>query len=124
MAGDRLFSEAGEISAVNRPSHTPAQLRTAKKWIPILLLAWWVGILCACEDKTMTDDIYNVKRQNEAKLMSLPGVVSVGIGQDHNGKPAIVVGLTTATPATERQVPDRISGFPVIIETVGTIKAQ
>jgi hypothetical protein len=105
-------------------SHPPAPIRAAGKWVRILLAAFWVGALCACEEKVMTDDIYNVKRQNEAQLMSLPGVVSVGIGQDPNGQPAIVVGLAAAAPATERRVPDHISGFPVIIQTVGTIKAQ
>ena len=72
----------------------------------------------------MTDEIYDIKRQNEAQLMSLPGVVSVGIGKDQNGHPAIVVGLAAAAPATVQQVPDSISGYPVIIQTVGTIKAQ
>ena len=72
----------------------------------------------------MTDEIYNVKRENEARLMSLPGVVSVGVGQDQNGDPAIVVGLETAAPATVRQVPEKISGYPVIVQTIGTIKAQ
>ena len=72
----------------------------------------------------MTEEIYDIKRQNEAQLMSLPGVVSVGVGRDQNGKPAIVVGLAVATPATAQQVPDNIGGYPVIIQNVGTIKAQ
>jgi len=120
----RHFSKAVKVSPGDRPSPAPAQVRTLNKWVRILLVALWVGTLSACEDKAMTDDIYNVKRRNEAQLMSLPGVVSVGIGQDQNGKPAIVVGLAAATPATERRVPDRLGGFPVITQTVGKMKAQ
>ena len=72
----------------------------------------------------MTDEIYDIKRQNEAQLMSMPGVVSVGVGRDQNGQPAIVVGLAAAAPTTVEQVPDNIGGYPVIVQTFGTIKAQ
>lgn len=41
----------------------------------------------------MSDGIHEIKRQNEKRLMALCGVVSVGVGRDSGGNPAIIVGL-------------------------------
>lgn len=71
----------------------------------------------------MSDGIHEIKRQNEKRLMALCGVVSVGVGRDSGGNPAIIVGLKDATAAA-RQVPDEISGYPVVLQTVGGFKAQ
>lgn len=90
----------------------------------LLLIGLLFCTLTYCKDNTMTDEIYNVKRQNEARLMSLPGVVSVGVGQDQDGKPAIVVGMAAANPTTVQQMPKKIGGYPVIVQTVGAIRAQ
>lgn len=80
--------------------------------------------LTACKDSTMTDAIYDVKRQNEADLMALPGVVSVGIGRGPNGQPAIIVGMETVAPGMTPKMPSEIGGYPVVIQTAGKLKAQ
>jgi hypothetical protein len=92
-------------------------------WLTAILL------LCAAPNLTAGDDhmpltISEVKAQHADALMALPGVVSVGIGKDANGHPAIIVGLDKTRPATESQIPDRLESYPVVIEVVGTIKAR
>jgi len=80
--------------------------------------------LTACKDDTAMDAIYEVKRQNEADLLALPGVVSVGIGRAPNGQPAIIVGVESAGAAGARRVPSEISGYPVVIQNTGQLKAR
>jgi hypothetical protein len=68
--------------------------------------------------------IREVKAKHEAEVLALPGVVSVGIGQDKEGHPVIVVGLDRSRPETEAQLPRRLEGYPVLVQRVGSIKAQ
>lgn len=90
-----------------------------------LLVALTLGpTLTACGDSNMENRIYDVKRQNEADLMALPGVVSVGIGKGPDGQPAIIVGMETVAPATPSKVPSELSGYPVVIQAAGKLKAQ
>ena len=49
-------------------------------------------------------------------LLALPALLGACQG--------LVVQPETAAPATVRQVPEKISGYPVIVQTIGTIKAQ
>ena len=72
----------------------------------------------------MPTSIKEVKTQHEARLLQLPGVVSVGVGRDENGNSAIIVGLERPEPETESQLPSRLEGYPVVIRIVGRIKAQ
>ena len=90
----------------------------------MLTLLLVLPAIAACEEYEMPTSIKDVKTQYEAQLLQLPGVVSVGIGRDENGKPAILVGLVHPNPATESQLPARLGGYPVVIQTVGQIKAQ
>ena len=76
------------------------------------------------EDGTMPTTIGDVKTQHEARMLQLPGVVSVGIGRDENGNPAIIVGLEGPHSETESQLPVRLEGYPVVVRIVGRIKAQ
>lgn len=80
--------------------------------------------LAMCKDDNMKAPIEVVKRQNEGRLMSLPGVVSVGIGRDPQGRPAIVVGLSEPSAAAQGQVPRQLSGYPVVVQTIGPLKAH
>ena len=77
-----------------------------------------------CEDYDMPTSIKEVKTQHEARLLQLPGVVSVGVGRDENGNSAIIVGLERPEPETESQLPSRLEGYPVVIRIIGQIKAQ
>ena len=76
------------------------------------------------ENNKMPNLIKDVKTQHEQRLLQLPGVVSVGIGQDENGNPAIIVGLERPDPETESQLPTRLDGYPVVVRIVGRIKTQ
>ena len=68
--------------------------------------------------------ISEVKTKHAERLMALPGVVSVGIGKNASGDPAIIVGLDKQRPQTESQIPDTLDDFPVVIQISGKIKAQ
>ena len=71
----------------------------------------------------MSETILEVKKKHESFLLSLPGVVSVGIGQDPDGKPLIIIGLDKPRPKTEKKLPRELESFLVQVEVVGPIKA-
>ena len=68
--------------------------------------------------------IHDAKAKHSERLLELPGVISVGIGKDANGNPAIIVGLDKSRPTTESQIPGTLEQYPVVIKIVGSIKAQ
>ena len=72
----------------------------------------------------MPSSIKDVKTKHESRILQLPDMVSVGIGRDKNGNPAIIVGLAHANPETELQLPNHLEGYPVDVRIVGQIKAQ
>lgn len=72
----------------------------------------------------MAASIQEVKKQNEERLLKLAGVISVGIGLDQSGQPAIIIGLDAANPETEARLPTELGGYPVVIKILGPIKAQ
>ena len=93
-----------------------------KRWLWILLF-----LFCAFfypGDKIMTTSIQDVKKKHEARLMSLPGVVSVGIGRDPQGNPAVIVGLDSPRSETQARIPAQLDGYPLLIQIVGPLKAQ
>lgn len=57
----------------------------------------------------------------EARLLALPGVTSVGRGADPSGADAIVIGVTDASSAD--RLPAEIGGVPVVIEVTGDVRA-
>ena len=75
-------------------------------------------------EEPMTLSIKEVKSKHTAQLMALPGVVSVGIGRDRDGQPAIIVGLDGSHPEAADEVPRVLETYPVITQVVGPIKAQ
>jgi hypothetical protein len=79
--------------------------------------------LVMCKEANMPT-INDVKAQHQARLLKLPGVISVGIGQDEDGNPAIIVGLEGPNPETQAKLPDELEGYPVRVRTVGRVKAQ
>ena len=72
----------------------------------------------------MTPSIQDVKKKHESRLLSLPGVVSVGIGRDLHGNPAVIVGLDSPRSDTEARIPPQLDGYPLLIQIVGPLKAQ
>lgn len=71
----------------------------------------------------MPPSIQEVKKKHETNLLAMPGVVSVGIGLDKDGHPAIIVGLDGPRLETIAQVPPALEGYPVSTQIIGTIKA-
>jgi hypothetical protein len=83
-----------------------------------------IPLLALGDDLEMSSSIQEVKRQHEAMLFDMPGVVTVGIGLDPNGNQAIIVGLDGSHPGTKTKIPAMLENFPVVIQIVGPIKAQ
>lgn len=65
----------------------------------------------------------DVRARYADSLMAGAGVVSVGVGQDADGKPVIVVGVSTAEEETVA-LPRSIEGVPVVVRTMGTLTIQ
>ncbi len=57
----------------------------------------------------------------EARLLAVPGVTSVGIGHGPAGGEALVVGVVDAGVAA--QLPREIKGVPVIVTVTGEVDA-
>lgn len=72
----------------------------------------------------MSPSIQDVKQRHEAQFLKMPDVVSVGIGLDDQGQPAIIVGMQQANPKTQAKIPAAIEGHPVVVRIVGPISAQ
>ena len=89
--------------------------------LAIVLITPWLAL---GDDLGKSPSIQEVKKQNEARFLAIPGVVSVGIGLDPNGNQAIIVGLEVSDPEIEAKIPEMVEGFPVIIQVVGSLKAQ
>lgn len=89
--------------------------------LAIVLITPWMAL---GDDLGMSPSIQDVKKQNEARFLAMPGVVSVGIGMDPNGNQAIIVGLDTSNPEIEAKIPEMVGGYPVIVQIVGSLKAQ
>lgn len=71
----------------------------------------------------MPASIREVKAKHEDHLLSMPGVVSVGIGRDPDGKSVIIVGLDGPRPKTVKKLPKVLDGYPVLAEIIGPVKA-
>jgi len=67
--------------------------------------------------------IREVKARHEERLLSLPGVVSVGIGLGVDGNPVIIVGLDRTRASAIQEIPEELEGYPVQVEMVGTVRA-
>lgn len=68
--------------------------------------------------------IREAKRKNETEMLSLPDVVSVGIGMDDKGHQVIVVGLAHENTETRNRLPRQIEGFRVVVNVTGMPKTQ
>ena len=90
----------------------------------LLVILLVLPAIAMSENSKMPNSIKDVKTLHEERLLQLPGVVSVGIGQDENGNPAIIVGLERSDPETESRLPTLLEGYPVVVRIVGRIKAQ
>lgn len=55
-----------------------------------------------------------VLTKHAGRLMRIKGVMSIGIGKDDDGRPAIVIGVSSDAPDAVGQLPDSIEGVPVV----------
>ncbi len=72
----------------------------------------------------MTLSIQEAKARHEARLLALPGVVSVGIGRDASGRPVIVVGVEEHDPKHVPELPAALEGHPVEVRATGPVRAR
>lgn len=56
----------------------------------------------------------HVLTKHASRLLRVCGVMSMGIGKDATGRPAIVVGLASDSADADAQIPDVIEGVPVV----------
>lgn len=82
------------------------------------------GEVTSSAGATPTPSIQAVKRAHEEAFLAMPGVVSVGLGLDAGGQPAIVVGLDRPRPETSARLPQTLEGYPVVVTVVGTLRPQ
>ena len=90
----------------------------------LVVIVLIIPLLALGDDLDMPPTIQEVKKQHEARFLDMPGVVSVGIGLDPNGNQAIIVGLDGPRPETEAKIPAILEDFSVVVQIIGTIKAQ
>ncbi len=72
----------------------------------------------------MTASIFDVKSRYESRLLSLPGVVSVGIGRASDGRTVIVIGVEDKANGEGLELPKQLEGYPVQVDVVGPVRAQ
>ncbi|MDD1665545.1 MAG: hypothetical protein LUQ32_09315 [Methanomicrobiales archaeon] len=77
----------------------------------------------AGEEARKSPGIREVKNRHKERLLSIPGVVSVGIGKIPDGTPAIIVGMDRHRPETLPEIPGELEGYLVRVEIVGTVRA-
>ena len=68
------------------------------------------------------EEIRRVKERHEMRLLEIPGVQGVGIGDD-GPRTAIKVYVDDPSPDVRERVPGDLEGVPVVIEHSGTFEA-
>jgi hypothetical protein len=80
-----------------------------------------------CKEMDRNDvqkSIRDIKAEHESQLMAMPGVVSVGLGQDAHGNPVIIIGVEKEEFSHKLTLPSELLSYPVRFQVVGTIKTQ
>lgn len=93
---------------------------------------WWlcVGVIVGlgfaqlmAESPAPRCDINAALAAHDRQLLDLPAVVGVYVGVLADGKtPCLKVMLARPTPETERKIPRKIEGYPVVTEISGEIR--
>ncbi|MBD2564814.1 hypothetical protein H6G95_30375 [Nostoc linckia FACHB-391] len=71
---------------------------------------------------SISQTIEQIKEQYESDLLSIDGVVGVGIGECED-KPCIKVYLENESPNFKKQIPKQLDGFKVDAQVTGAIQA-
>ena len=72
----------------------------------------------------MPDPINTVRIKHQSRLMAIPGVVLVGIGQNNHGQSVIVVGVESLEELAKITLPEELDGYPVRVQIMETIRDQ
>ena len=64
----------------------------------------------------MADDLKDAHRRLTAQVMGRRGVSGTAIGEQR-GKPCLKVYVSD--PSVARSLPERVAGYPVVVETTG-----
>jgi len=94
------------------------------KWVPLLLLLALAGGCQAADVSDVEKSIRDIKAEHEAELMAMPGVVSVGLGQDAQGRQVIVIGVKSEEVSRSLVLPRDLANYPVEVKVLGTIRAR
>ncbi len=94
-----------------------------KPALAAMLAVMLAGPSCS-ESANMAASIHEVKAKYEDELLARPGVVSVGVGQDADGNPIIIIGLDRPRAETLDALPKDLDGYRVHPEVIGPIKAR
>ena len=94
------------------------------KIINLLLLLILFNACQATDMSNVEKSIKEVKAEHESRLIAMPGVVSVGLGQDTSGNPVIVIGVETEAYTHTLTLPQELHSYPVKFQVMGTIKAR
>jgi hypothetical protein len=57
-----------------------------------------------------------VKKRHEHELLRLDGVQGVGIGDDDDGRPAIMVYVEDGSPGIRQRIPNQLENVRVLVE--------
>lgn len=93
-----------------------------KKLISLLLILGSLNQTSVAD--TMQTNIQDVKNRHESQLMSMPGVVSVGIGLDEDKNPIIIIGIETDDAELRSRLPQQLEGYQVRVQHTGKVRAQ
>jgi hypothetical protein len=90
----------------------------------VVLLALAAGLALGCGRTGGMVTIEEAKARHEARLLAVPGVVSVGIGRDASDRRVLVVGIRDRSPAALERIPAELDGHPVVVRAMGSIRAR
>jgi hypothetical protein len=65
------------------------------------------------------EEAAQIKERHSTRLLSLPGVVGVGVTEDDAGQYALTVHVETDDPEVRGRLPDEIEGCPVKVVQSG-----
>jgi len=94
-------------------------------------MAFLIVILFSCQNKkeeitVEQKDFEKIKTVMDAhvdSLMAIDGVVGVAIGALDDGSLCIKVMVKKDDPELNKQIPDQLENYPVVIEVTGEIRA-
>lgn len=76
------------------------------------------------EGEKSLERIYEIKKKYAAEILSVDGVVGIGISEDEQGEMVIVVSVENISEELKEKIPNEIEGIRVILKETGKIKSM